>query len=179
MIDVSSGALAFWMLIFVQSMAGIILKCRLRLTNHQHSPKIRRLNICSNDSHTDAQMHKYSTLHFCQRIRFINAVEKCTSTEGAEDCVHLGRSHRGIMRWLCNIKAHHFASASERRPATSPCTNTEISSVTPLKTLKGRFPQPVSTIIAGHIPMGIHVQCRLCHLFQRRSHGHTVSIYAR
>lgn len=69
---------------------------------------------------------------------------------------------------------------SERRPATSRCTNAEIS-VTTLRALKGQFPQqPPSTISEGHIPMGIREnQSRRCHGFQRRSTTHTDSVYAR
>lgn len=68
---------------------------------------------------------------------------------------------------------------SERRPATSRCTNAEISS--PLRALKGQFPQqPLSTISEGQIPMGIREnQSRRCHGFRRRSTTCADFVYAK
>lgn len=41
-----------------------------------------------------------------------------------------------------DVTSNRIASASERRPTTSRCTNTEISNVTPLKPLKDLFCNP-------------------------------------
>lgn len=118
---------------------------------------------------------KNNTFNFCKTTRFINAAKGCTRQPKAE---HLGRRQDTAMAWIffffCqDVTSNRIASASERRPTTSRCTNTEISNVTPFKTTKRPFPQPLSTIIAGHIPMDIREnKSRRCHGFQRRSTTH-------